>query len=68
MNFILIALWVIATFIIIDFSFMFVSLPDTMLNIIGALILCVWGVFSYYTRCLTKILTLIKRKNDEKKN
>lgn len=68
MKFLLIALWVIATFIVIDFSFMLVSLPDTMLNIIGALILSVWGVLSYYTRCLTKILTLIKRRKDEKKS
>lgn len=68
MKFLLIAIWVIATFIIIDFSFMLVSLSDTILNIVGALTLCIWVVLSYYTRCLTKILTLIKTKKDEKSN
>lgn len=68
MKFLTIAVWVILTILVMDLSFMLISLPDTILNIVGALTLCVWVVLSYYTRCLTKILTLIKTKKDEKNN
>lgn len=68
MKFLIITAWVILTILIADLSFMLVSLSDTILNIVGALTLCIWAVLSYYTRCLTKILTLIKTKKDEKNN
>lgn len=68
MKFIIIATWVILTILIADLSFMLISLSDTALNIVGVLTLCIWAVLSYYTRCLTKILSLIKTKKDEKNN
>lgn len=68
MKFIIIITWVILTILIADLSFMLISLSDTALNIVGVLTLCIWAVLSYYMRCLTKILTLIKTKKDEKNN
>ena len=62
MKLLIIAVWAILTILITDLSSMLVSLSDTILNIVGVLTLCIWAVLSYYTRCLTKILTLIKER------
>lgn len=68
MKLLIIAVWAILTILITDLSSMLVSLSDTLLNVVGVLTLCVWFVLSYYTRCLTKILTYVKTKKDETNN
>lgn len=68
MKFLTIAVWVILTILVMDLSFMLITLPDTVLNIIGAIVLAVWIVATYKTRCLTRILKHIKTKRDEKNN
>lgn len=64
-----IAIWIILTFIVNNISFNMINSADTILNIIGILLLFIYIIFSSETKCLTNInFKKIKKMFNKNKN
>lgn len=63
-TFIKLLIWYIALLLIVEFSFSLINASDTLLNIIGGVMLSLFALASYKTNCFT----LIKFKKDEEAN
>lgn len=64
-----IAIWIILTFIVINISFNMINSADSILNIIGILLLFIYIIFSSETKCLTNIkFKKIKKMFNQNKN
>lgn len=63
-NYYLLIIWFLLTFGIIDISFTFINASDTILNILGIVIVAIWIGVSFTTKCLTNL----KFKKNEKAN
>ena len=63
-TFIKLLIWYIALLLVVEFSFSLINASDTLLNIIGGVILSLFALASYKTNCFK----LIKFKKDEETN
>lgn len=63
-TFIKLLIWFITLLLIVEFGFCLINMSDTLLNIIGAVLISTFGFVSYKTNCFT----LIKFKKDEEAN
>lgn len=63
-TFIKLLIWYITLLLVVEFSFSLINESDTLLNIVGGVILSLFALASYKTNCFT----LIKFKKDEKAN
>lgn len=63
-TFIKLLIWFTTLLLIVEFGFFLINTSDTMLNIIGAVLISTFGFVSYKTNCFT----LIKFKKDEEAN
>lgn len=63
-TFIKLLIWYITLLLVVEFSFSLINESDTLLNIIGGVILSLFALASYKTNCFT----LIKFKKDEEVN
>lgn len=63
-TFIKLLIWYIALLLIVEFSFSLINESDTLLNIVGGVMLSLFALASYKTNCFT----LIKFKKDEEVN
>lgn len=61
-TFIKLLIWYIALLLVMEFSFSLINASDTLLNIVGGVMLSLFALVSYKTNCFT----LIKFKKDEK--
>lgn len=62
--FIKLLVWFITLLLIVEFGFCLINASDTLLNIVGGIMLSTFGYVSYRTNCFT----LIKFKKDEETN
>lgn len=63
-TFIKLLIWYIALLLVVEFGFSLINESDTLLNIIGGVMLSLFALASYKTNCFT----LIKFKKDEEVN
>ena len=63
-TFIKLLIWYITLLLVVEFSFSLINESDTLLNIVGGVILSLFALASYKTNCFT----LIKFKKDEETN
>jgi hypothetical protein len=63
-TFIKLLIWYITLLLVVEFSFSLINESDTLLNIVGGVILSLFALASYKTNCFT----LIKFKKDEEAN
>lgn len=63
-TFIKLLVWFITLLLIVEFGFCLINASDTLLNIVGGVILSLFALASYKTNCFT----LIKFKKDEEAN
>jgi hypothetical protein len=63
-TFIKLLIWYISLLLVVEFSFSLINESDTLLNIIGGVMLSLFALASYKTNCFT----LIKFKKDEEAN
>lgn len=63
-TFIKLLVWFTTLLVVVEFGFCLINASDTLLNIVGAIMLSTFGYASYRTNCFT----LIKFKKDEKTN
>lgn len=63
-TFIKLLIWYIALLLVVEFSFSLINESDTLLNIVGGVMLSLFALASYKTNCFT----LIKFKKDEEAN
>ena len=61
---ILFTIWLVVTMVVATFICKFVSEADTLLNIVGVMLILVWIKVSVVTKCFTHI----NSKKDEKSN
>lgn len=62
--FVRLLVWFITLLLIVEFGFRLINASDTLLNIVGGVMLSTFGYASYRTNCFT----LIKFKKDEEAN
>lgn len=48
-----IVIWIIIAFLVVDSAFAALSMPNTILNIVGLLGLIIFGFISYASKCFT---------------
>lgn len=63
-TFIKLLIWDITLLLVVEFSFSLINASDTLLNIVGGVMLSLFALASYKTNCFT----LIKFKKDEEAN
>lgn len=63
-TFIKLLVWFTTLLIVVEFGFCLINASDTLLNIVGGVILSLFALASYKTNCFT----LIKFKKDEETN
>jgi hypothetical protein len=63
-TFIKLLIWFTTLLLIVEFGFCLINVSNTLLNIIGAVLISTFGFVSYKTNCFT----LIKFKKDEETN
>lgn len=66
-----IVIWIIVAFLVVDSAFAALSVPNTILNIVGLLGLVIFGFISYASKCFTSWKSYNKKlkiNDDEKSN
>lgn len=58
--------WVLLTLGAISMGTSMITLPDTLANIAGVFVIIIWGVISFKTKCLTRVINIIHKFKNQK--